>query len=248
MIDSPSSVRVTMRIPATWKSPKNLFEGIPAGYRLMPEHLVLPDGTKFELNFLQPDDQFASVFKTSCRRPARPEETEIVNNFKVMVCLTGNGGSLENAMKLMEAAGAIIDAGGGAVFIDNCGLAHGGQMWNEMLADGSTDALSFAFVSIMGGREDMSTMGMHVLGRPDVMMRRGEPHEVADDEEKIIEVLRYLCSTDRDFGNGHIIADEQGPRFRAVPANDDRFEPGSPMYNPWGRFRLISMKEIADNN
>jgi NADPH:quinone reductase-like Zn-dependent oxidoreductase len=77
-------------------------------------------------------------------------------------------GSLEAARKMMEAGAAIVRAGAAGIFIDNCGLAHGGQHWLAMTEDASPDAVSFAFVSIIRGDTEVWTMGMHVLGLRDV--------------------------------------------------------------------------------
>ena len=47
---------------------------MPAGYRLTPEALLFADGTKVEFNPLPPDDQFAEIFRSSCRQPPTGEE------------------------------------------------------------------------------------------------------------------------------------------------------------------------------
>jgi hypothetical protein len=39
-----------------------------------------------------------------------------------------------------------------------------------------------------------------------------------------------------------------GPRFQAVATSPNDFEQGSPMHNPFGRLKLMSIKEIAEGN
>ena len=78
----------------------------------------------------------------------------------------------------------IVKAGGAGVFIDNSALAHGGQDWLEMTQDGGPDALSFAFVGIVRGKTEISTMGMHVLGLGDVVMNRADVESGAFPETK----------------------------------------------------------------
>jgi hypothetical protein len=170
---------------------------------------------------------------------------QIINSYSVNVVLTGPGGSKEAARTMMQAGVAIVRAGGAGVFIDNSVVAHGGGQWIEMAEDGGSHALSFAFVGIVSGREEVRTIGMHVLGFPDVVMR------VADldaDGGAIIEVIRYLCSSDDPVGDGHLLADENGPRFQAEMTSSGEFDASSPMHNPFGRLRLVSMKEIAERN
>ncbi|MFO0866734.1 MAG: hypothetical protein U0744_19195 [Gemmataceae bacterium] len=88
-------------------------------------------------------------------------------------------------------------------------------------------------------------MGMHVLGLRDVVMRRFDVEQGGFD---IVEVIRYLAENDRPIDEGHIIADLDGPRFRATlqPAPPDRSR--GPMHNPFGRIKLISMRDIAEQN
>ena len=245
MTDPNPTIKTTLRIPGNWAHPGELVERMSDGYQLSPESLVMPDGTDIELVPMPPDDQFAAIFASSCRQPATPDEVAVVNGYTVNVRLTGPGGSLSAAHSMMQAGAAIVLAGGAGVFIDNCGLAHGGRDWLKMTDDGSSDALSFAFVSIIRGKTEIWTMGTHVLGQPEVMMKRPN----ADDEgDVIIDVIRYMCASDKPIADGDFLADEISLRFRAVTAAGDKFESDSPMYNPFGRLKLIPIKEIAEGN
>ncbi len=149
------------------------------------------------------------------------------------------------ARRMMQAAAAIVRAGGAGVFIDNSALAHGGQKWLEMTEDGGPDALSFAFVAIVRGQTDVWTMGMHVLGLRDVVMKRAEVESGGFD---IIEVIRYLSRGDNPVENGHLLGDLDGPRFQAIAEDGAEAPAGSPLHNPFGRLRLVSMKDIAEAN
>ena len=76
--------------------------------------------------------------------PAPPTEEELAtaDGYTVNVVLSGKGGSMEGARTMMEAAAAMVRAGGAGVFIDNSGLAHGGELWLEITREGGPDALS----------------------------------------------------------------------------------------------------------
>jgi len=245
MSHSQQVVEVTLRIPGKWAHPKELLEGLPAGYRLTPETLLMPDGVQVEFNPMPPDDQFAEIFRSSCRQPLTEEELAIALGYTVNVCLSGKGGSLEAAQRMMEAGAAIVRAGAGGVFIDNCALAHGGQHWLEMTADASPDAVSFAFVGIVRGETEVWTMGMHVLGLRDIVMQRADVEVGGFD---IVEVIRYLARGEHPVADGHVIADESGPCFQAFAAESPRQTAGSAMHNPFGRLKLVSVKDIAGRN
>jgi hypothetical protein len=245
MNEPANPVTVALRIPGKWSHPQELLERIPAGYRLTPEALILPDSTQIDFGAMSADEQFASIFRSSCRQPATADELATVDAYTVNILLSGPGGSLEAARTMMQAGAAIVRAGGAGVFIDNCTLAHGGRNWIDMTEDGGPDALSFAFVAIVRGQVEVWTMGMHVLGLRDVVMKRADVEVGGFD---IIEIIRYLSSSEKPIDEGHIVADLDGPRFQAFTQDSPEKLAGSPMHNPFGRLKLVSMRDVAETN
>ncbi|MCI0682517.1 MAG: hypothetical protein L0Y71_10455 [Gemmataceae bacterium] len=243
MTDPAAPITIDLRIPGTWAHPGELIERLPDGCRLTPETLTLPDATQVQFGAVAADGQFAQIFRSSCRQPATDDEFVTVDGYKVNVLLSGPGGSMQAARTMMQAAAAVVRAGGAGVFIDNCVLAHGGRHWLEMTDDGGPDALSFAFVAIVAGKSDVWTMGMHVLGLRDVIMKR-----VDADGFDIVEVIRYLSRGDKPVEDGHVLADLGGPRVQAFAENRAEMPAGSPLHNPFGRLRLVSMRDIAEAN
>jgi hypothetical protein len=243
-MSEPAEVIVDLRIPGKWPNARTLVEAMPVGCKLRPESLTLPDGTRVDFSIDDADDKFAAIFRSSCRRTPTEEERSTVDNYTANVLLSGPGGSMEAARSMMRAASAIIKAGGAGVFIDNSALSHGGENWLYMTEEGSSDALSFAFVSIIRGETEVWTMGMHVLGLRDLVMKRSDVEGGYD----IVEVIRYVCAGDKPVDAGHIIADLDGPRFQAKAEPGEGKMQNSPMYNPFGRLRLVSMKDIAEEN
>lgn len=245
MTEPAAAVEIALRIPGQWSHPQDLIRRLPAGFRLAPEALTLPDGTEIGFGAVPADGQFAEIFRTSCRRPPAAEELAAVERYKVNVFLSGPGGSAAAARTMMQAAAAVIRAGGAGVFIDNSTLAHGGRDWLELTEDGGPDALSFAFVAIVRGRSEVWTMGMHVLGLRDVVMKGGD---VDEDGENLIEVIRYLAQGDHPIANGHVLADLNGPRFQAFTEDSTGELAGSPLHNPFGRLRLVNVRDIVGTN
>jgi hypothetical protein len=88
-------------------------------------------------------------------------------------------------------------------------------------------------------------MGMHVLGLRDIVMNRADVETAGFD---IVEVIRYLCEGDKPVEDGHIIADLGGPRFQAFTQDSDKKMAGSPLHNPFGRLKLVSVRDIAESN
>jgi hypothetical protein len=245
-MDRPAtSVTIALRIPGTWSRPRELSERLPTGFSLTPESLILPDATRIDCWAMRADRQFADIFRSSCRRAATEDELATVDNYKVNVVLSGPGGSVEAARKMMQAGAAVVRAGGAGVFIDNSALAHGGRDWLDMTEDASPDALSFAFVAIVRGKEEVWTMGMHVLGFRDVEMKRVDAD--ANDMD-IIEILRYICRNEKPVEDGDIIADPGGLRYQTFLRACARGPEGTPMHNPFGSISLLSMRDIAETN
>jgi hypothetical protein len=250
MSDQQNYVRITLRIPVAWTSPKELVDGWPEGYRVDDAHLITPCGTKIELGLYEADDQFASIFVSSCRQPPLDEELEIINNYTQMLILAREfpldeiRGSLIPAQTMLRAGAAAIVAGGGGVLIDNSGLCHGGSNLVVMAEVDQADATSFAYVSIVRATSFLYTLGMSALGLPDIMIRGNEPA----DGDQLVEMIQYMCANGDIIGDGHILADEVGPRFQCEATTEKTHPPSSPMHNPFGMLRLVSMTEIAERN
>lgn len=239
------AVKITLRIPGQWRHPAEIVDRLPDGFQVTGDRLILPDQSEMEIFPMPPDDQFPTIFRSMLRQPANADELETVDHYTANVVLTGPGGSLESARRMMRAAAAIIQAGGAGVFIDNSGLAHGAENWVYMAEDGSSDAVSFAFVGIVRGKSEVWTTGMHVPGFPEIIMKRVDADA---DDRAIIDMVRYVCADDRSVGDGHIVADEYGPRFQVRHEFPKTLNVPAVMQNPWGRLRMISFKEIAERN
>jgi hypothetical protein len=88
-------------------------------------------------------------------------------------------------------------------------------------------------------------MGMHVLGLRDIVMKRADAEA---DDFGIIDVIRYLARGEKPVDDGHILVDLEGPRFQAFAQDSDQALAGGPMHNPFGRLKLVSMRDLAERN
>src|SRR5204863_9029127 len=92
MNEPAASIQVALRIPGKWSHPKELIQRLPAGCRLTPEALFLPDQTEVGFGAARADGQFAEIFRSSCREPATADELATVAGYSVNVLLSGLGG------------------------------------------------------------------------------------------------------------------------------------------------------------
>jgi hypothetical protein len=145
---------------------------------------------------------------------------------------------------IMRAAAIMVRAGGAGVFIDNSALADGGELWLEMTEDGGIDALTFAFVGIVQNSTEMWTVGMHVLGLRDVVLKRAEVEKGFD----LVDLIRSMARGDKPAGDGLILANVNGSRFNWGAEDSDPRMVGTPMHNPFGRLRLAELLHFASKN
>lgn len=237
-----AGVTTILRIPGTWRHHSELLARMPKGFQLTSEVVILPDGTEIEYSPMPPDDMFAKVFQSACRHPAAAEEMRRVNRYTVNIGLSGPGGSMAAARTMMQAGGALVRAGGAGVFIDNSALAHGGGDWLKMTEDAGWDAVSFAFVNVVRAKREMRTVGMHVIGRPEIVLQ----HSDVDDKGRVVkEVIHHLCLSDKPIVVGQVLACASGPRFRVTGTANDPWMLARPMRNPLGCLKLARLKDVA---
>ena len=257
-MDDAPDVTITFRIPGTWETFEDFRSALPDGCEVEEvkggprdggADFILPSGERAELYVLPADEQFFGVFMGSVRNTPSAEEEDAVRNFTANVCLNCPGGSPENAATAMFVAAHAVDAGGAGVFLDVSGVAHGAGDWLGMAADMSLDALTFAYVGLMGGGGEVTTIGMHVFGRPDFVMKEADAGQKnAEGKETIIETMKYLAGTDRQFEAGHVLMVREDLSFRVSDAGPGDMPPDTPMFNPFGRVRLTSLRDIAESN
>jgi hypothetical protein len=169
--------------------------------------------------------------------PGCESEREQIEKYKVNICLTGRGGSIEAARQLMAAAAAVLTAGGAAVFIDNSGLAHGATDWFTLLESADNGGVYWAFVSTVRGDAELYSVGMHMLGCRDAIIPATGDDEF--DYRTLHSFLGFTAFSGAKLRDGEVVSDTSLPTFQVHAQTDDRFPADAPMFNPYGRWRLV---------
>ena len=198
---------------------------------------MLADGSEFELNVLPADDEFPRIFAGSCPKLPTESEREQIENYQVNICLTGRGGSIEAARQLMTAAAAVLAAGGAGVFVDNSGIAHGATDWLTLLDDAENGGVYWAFVSVVRSDDELYSVGMHVLGFRDAIVPATGNDEY--DSRTLHSFLGFTAFSGATIRDGDMVGDPVLPTFSAHIESEDRFSAGTPMFNQFGRWRLV---------
>ena len=228
---------VTLRIPGAWSEAAEFFDALPSGCRCTEQGLILADGWEFELNALPADEEFPPIFAGSCPKLPSEEEREQIENYRVNVCLTCRGGSIEAAKRIMEGAAALLAAGGAGVFVDNSGIAHGRNDWLTLLKGADEGGVYWAFISAVRSEEEVYSLGMHILGLRDAIIP--STGNVEYDSRTLHSVLGYMAFSGAAIEEGELFGDAVLPTFRAYSQPDDRVPADAPMFNPFGRWRLV---------
>lgn len=235
---------VTLRIPGTWRQPEEFYEALPRGCRATDNGIVLADGSAFELYVLPADTEFPGIFACSCPKQPTAIERQRIDDYRVNVCLTGRGGSLAAAQRIMAGAAAVLTAGGAGVFVDNSGIAHGAGDWLALLDGADTGGLYWAFVSAVRTDDELYSIGMHVLGfRDGILPLTGDDER---DYRTLHSFLGYTAFSGAALRDGDLIADMVLPNFRALAQSDDRVPAEAPMFNPYGRWRLVPVDALRN--
>jgi hypothetical protein len=228
---------VTLRIPGGWLKPEEFFQRLPPGCRATEQGLAFDDGSEFELHALPADEEFPRIFAGSCPKLPTESERAQIESYQVNICLTGRGGSIDAARRLMTAAAAVLTAGGAGVFVDNSGIAHGATDWLTLLSDAENGGAYWAFVSAVRSDAELYSVGMHVLGYRDAIVPSTGNDEY--DYRTLHSFLGFTAFSGAAISDGDMVGDPVLPTFHAHMQPDDRFSAGTPMFNRYGRWRLV---------
>ncbi len=242
--DQDSLPTIALRVPGRWDGAIELRQALPTGYGFSEAALTLPDGRgAVDVSVHAADKEFPAVFARACRRmPSRRDRT-VVERYDVNVCLLGPGGSVETARRMIDAAAALVRAGGAGVFVDNSALAHGSDAWLDVAEDDGADALLYALVNRIRSRDELWSVGMHTLGARDALIARSR--DDGADDGILLGFLGYLLECGAAVAEGDLVRDELGPLFHVRKEPCRRFRPDSPLRNPYGRWRLVPVTERA---
>jgi hypothetical protein len=217
---------------------------LPRGCRCTAEALVLADGSEFELHAVPADEEFPQIFADSCPKLPTESERDRIDGYKVNICLTGRGGSVAAAKQIMSAAAAVLAAGGAGVFVDNSGIAHGATDWLTLLDSADDGGVYWAFVSTVRSTDEYYSIGMHILGFRDAIIPSTGDKE--RDYRTIHSFLGYTAFSGVTLNDGEMVGDVVLPNFRVYSQADDRTPSEAPMFNPFGRWKLVPLDGLRN--
>lgn len=238
-METQDAPEIILGIPGPWGSQRELVEAIardPNGYAFAGNTLMHVDsGVKFEVEFESHVAELGDVFQhASGGRLTKPELKEI-NSHKQCAYLIGEGGSAEAALGCVDAANALLRAGGYGVKVESAGVAHSREAW--LTLGESADELLEMLVAFVGDEDAVFTCGMHAVGLPDACID-GQPGEEA--AQALFVFVNFLLFDSPTLGDGDEFAvDEEGSQMYTMILGPSRFEDTEdPFHNPYGQWTL----------
>lgn len=161
------------------------------------------------------------------------------------------------SLSCLQLGRRLLEAGGVAMKCESSGLAHSRSRWLDLAATaaapeadwGSWAALARAFVQpLLDNGTDWHTCGMHLLGRPDLILSQRLAAEAAISASGAAELFDtfgvYLlaeCAVGY-FAPGHTFrTDNHAPRFRVAWEPCTGYDEDDFFFNPFGRWRFAEV-------
>lgn len=232
-------------VPGLWaKSSDPIVACAPQGYIWAgPKSVVLDPATSrrrpFEVEASDPDPSMREAFEI-CSGGRLPPDVlaRIGAHTLTLYAVTSEPPSAGLCLELMRFAGALLEAGGLAVMVETCGVAHSAERWREFLSMKPAEIAAYHALTIRvadpeGGRS--YTCGLRHFGLPDARIE-GATAEAT----KILDVLgKYMVFERPEIRDGQTFSVSQdAPVYRLRREKDLLFPPEHLYHNPHGAWRL----------
>jgi hypothetical protein len=238
---SQPEIEIVLCIPGPWADRSALVERIvkdSGGYIFAGMVLMnMENQESFELEFEGCDERMTDTFKAAGYHWRETPEMDLIAAHKSVVYLISKGGSLENAHSIMEAANALIKAGGLGVKVESSGLAHPPADWAEQCKYNYLFKSHSSYVVYVSD-DDTYSCGMHNFGLPDAIIDSSE----SDNPPELLRAFtHYLLSESPQINSGQTFSvDADAPLYRIIESPCIDYGEGSLFNNPFGTWRLQS--------
>lgn len=243
MQNTTSPVTIVLGIPGPWPDHvefANALSGGGRGFGLCDGQLThAASGQQFGLEMMEHDPGLRLAFELANRQSLAPADLDRIATHRQTAYLFGPGGSLGAARNLMQAAAAVLDAGGYGVKVETAGVALSAQDWLEQTRRRETHvgALYIAYVALIGRQGQFYSCGMHNLGFPDAIVSAGLA--AAQAGALLRGFLMQIIHEQPLLVSGEtVVNDESGKQYRITHEPCHTFPPDDPFHNPFGVWRL----------
>ncbi|RNB51667.1 DUF4261 domain-containing protein [Brevibacillus gelatini] len=235
---------IILGVPGYWKSRDDFKEAMLRkgnGYIYMGNHignLENPD-VFFEVDMNEHNPYVTEAFEIAGNGSFSVEDIYDLKNHNSIVYIFGEGGSVDNVMKIMEVASAVLNAGGIAVNVESSGRASTKKDWLEITSSQDITKVFTRIIQMSRDNNTFYTTGMHCFGYPDVVTT----YE-GNTGKEVATLFRVFCLYNLvekpKINAGETFSlDSSSPVYLLKHEECTMFESDDPFYNPYGVWRLV---------
>ncbi|WP_417442065.1 DUF4261 domain-containing protein [Idiomarina sp.] len=236
---SEKEMEIVLCIPGPWADRSELVQSIvkdSGGYIFSGMVLMnLETKQSYELDFCGVDERMLSAFEASGPHWKNTAEMELISSHKSVCYLIAKGGSIESAHSIMNAANALLDAGGYGVKVESSGLSHPPKDWKEQCKYNYLFKSHSSYVVYITS-ESTYSCGMHNFGLPDAIVNSSE----SENPSELLRVFtHYLLSESPVIKEGQTFSvDSDSPAYRIKAHPPIYYGESSLFNNPFGMWKL----------
>lgn len=192
----------------------------------------------FRISFEEADPRLVTAFHNAGSHWRDTPDMVAIASHRSVVRIVDEGCSRGRAEALMQAAAALVKAGGLGVKVDSSGLAHTPAQWLELTASAHLGTAFHAMVVSVRDSE-AHTCGMHNFGMADVQVGAGDPQAVL----LALQFAHYLFFEGPAIEPGQTFSVSlDAPAYHIEEAEPVAYAAGSPLANPFGTWRLVPLE------
>lgn len=229
-------------IPGPWSDRREFLRAIitqqPAGeFMFAGGILAHPSGKDHvQLDFCDPYSEMREAFRVAGQGHLSQSTLDAIQEHQGVVYLHFPMGWLEQRERLKKFTGVVQRAGGLAVKVESCGIAHEWDRWVSLISGSTFDAYCSA-TTLIGDSKRYYSCGMHHFELPESSVPVSIENEEAAD--LINRFNMYQIVEQPQFESGHtfsLAADSS--HYRLVLSRDTRHAPDDLFHNPHGIWEL----------
>lgn len=228
---------IVVGIPGQWADRSAILESIArhSGGYLFAGMVLMHVETKWScsLEIYENDPDLLRAFEIAGAGRFSAAQLDEIDNHTFTLYLSCDGGSLESARALMNAATALLNCGGSGVKIESAGIAHTPERWKELDASKLPVALMHAFVTYVGGDSVFYSCGMQNIGFRDAVVNAEiSPNDAAN---LLFTLNAYIALENATIGDAETFSvDATSPGYRVSKKPCVMFATDDLFHNPYG--------------
>lgn len=239
--------KIILCIPGLWKNRNEVIEKVArksGGYILAGNRMskLSEPNNFYEVEVYEYDEHLTEAFEIAGNGTFSGEQLDCIKNHSLTIYLVGEGGTINKVIKMVEAAYALLNAGGLGVKVESSGIANTIKKWTHVYNTNDIVDLFKAFVTVAEEEDFYYTCGMHCFGLPDVITFKNQVSTQYAQELMQIFCLYSLIEKPKLEDGSTFSIDEKNPSFILRHTQCRHFPKEHLFHNKYGIWALVKKK------